>query len=58
MSGVMGYLIELDPLYGLIRWPKPEPEPDAPEMAEAEIAAPAEVPPEIPSAAIQPEFNL
>ena len=53
MSGVMGYLIELDPLYGLIRWPKPEPD-----LPETETAAPAEVLTEIPSAAVQPEFNL
>ena len=55
MSGVMGYLIELDPLYGLIRWPHPEP--DALEI-ETETAAPAKISPDIPSAAIQPEFNL
>jgi|GEM_PF-3868503 hypothetical protein len=55
MPGVMGYLIELDPLYRLIRWPKPEP--DSPEI-EAEISASAKVPPEIPSAAVQPEFDL
>ena len=24
LGGTMGYLIELDPLYGLIRWPEPE----------------------------------
>jgi len=54
-AGIMGYLIELDPLYGLIRWPQPEP--DAPEI-ETETAAPAEVSPNIPSGAVQPEFNL
>jgi hypothetical protein len=44
MDGVMGYLIELDPLPILIRWPQPEPETSAP---------PAEPPP-----VIQPEFDL
>ena len=53
IAGVMGYLIELDPLYGLIRWP----EPDAPEI-EVETFAPAKVQQEVSPVAVQPEFNL
>jgi len=45
MNGVMGYLIELDPLPILIRWPQPEPE--------NQSGQPAEPPP-----VIQPEFDL
>jgi hypothetical protein len=39
IAGVMGYLIEIDPLRSHIAYPKPEP--DAPEIQEA--PAPAEV---------------
>ena len=48
----MGYLIELDPLPILIRWPQPEPESQSGKPAK-DLAPPAEPPP-----VIQPEFDL
>ena len=52
MDGVMGYLVELDPLPILIRWPQPEPENHSGKSSEA--LAPAAEPPPV----IQPEFDL
>jgi hypothetical protein len=55
IAGVMGYLIEIDPLRSQIAFPKPEP--DVPETQE-QAAAPAEVVKEETPDCQQEELNL